>query len=136
MSAIANIAIVDGQATPVTHTFIPFATNPNPSWREAQSGLALVGQPWMVITVKQDTGNGLNKVRVVLDLPALETITGQNAAGYTAAPKVAYDNKVVMDFFLPSRGTAAQRKDLRVLSSNLLLNSQIVDIIENLVFPY
>lgn len=136
MSAIANIAILDGQATPVTHTFIPYATSPNPAWREAQSGLALVGQPWIVIVIKPDTGTGLNKVRITMDLPALELITGSNSSGYTAAPKIAYDNKVVMDFFLPSRGTSAQRKDLRVLTSNLMLNSQVVDIIENLVFPY
>lgn len=78
----------------------------------------------------------MNRVRVVLALPALETVTAQNSAGYTAAPKVAYTNQVSVDFILPNRGTAQQRKDLRVLLSNLLANAQIVDMVENLNRPY
>lgn len=136
MSAIAAIAILDGQATPITHTFQPIGTSPSPSWRESQAGLALIGQPWITVSVKLDSGSGLNKVRVVLCLPALETATGANSSGYTAAPKSAYENKCIEDFILPSRGTAAQRKDLRVLKMNLLANVQIIDLIENLVSPF
>jgi len=133
MSAIASIAILDGQGTPVTHTMYPLRSGDKSTWRENQAGLALIGQGVVDMTVKQGP---LNKVRLLLELPALETATGANSAGYTAAPKVAYSNKAIVELFLPSRATAAQRKDLRVLLSNLLLNATVIDSIENLNVPY
>lgn len=137
MAAIANIVINDGQATPVAHTFYPQASDPDAVYRESLSGIALIGNGTMKATVKlSSAAEGLNRVRLVLALPALETVTAQNSAGYTAAPKVAYTNTASMDFILPNRGTTAQRKDLRVLCSNLLLNAQVIDIIENLNRPY
>jgi len=136
MAAIGNIAIVDGEPTPVTHTFIPVSSAGDPFYRESIAGLALIGQPTITLSLKQDRGTGLNKLRVVMALPALEVVTGNNAAGYSAAPKVGYVNKVNIDMILPSRGTAQQRKDLRLLVSNLLLNSQVIDAIENLNIPY
>lgn len=136
MSAIAPIVINDGAATPVAHTFNPFQSVPQANYRENQTGLALVGQGSIAIISSTDLGNGLSKVRVVLSLPALETITAQNAQGYTAAPKVAYTNKCDATFILPNRGTAGQRKDLRVLFGNLLANAQVIDVIENLAQPY
>lgn len=133
MSAIAAIAIQDGQGTPVTHTFNAIKSGENCFWREAQSALPLIGQG--TIATASSGRADLQKVTVTMDLPALETITAANAQGYTAAPKVAYSNKAKLEFFLPSRGTAAQRKDLRVLLRNLLNDDQIIDLVENLVTP-
>lgn len=136
MSAIANIAIQDGQATPATHTFYPVASGNDSVWRENQSALPLVGQGTVHQTLKLDSKTGLNRVRLVLDVPALETATAANSQGYTAAPKVAYSNRVTVEFILPSRGTAAQRKDLRVMLSNLIKDGTIVDTIDSLNMPY
>lgn len=136
MSAIANIAIQDGQAAPVTHTFYPITSGSDSSWRENQASLPLIGQGTVVQVLKLDSKNGLNRVRLVLDVPALETATAANSQGYTAAPKVAYSNRVTVEFILPSRGTAAQRKDVRVLLSNLLKDATVVDTIDNLNMPY
>lgn len=136
MSAIANIAIADGQATPVTHTFYPITSGQDSKFRENQASLPLIGQGMIDQVLKLDTRRGLNRVRIVLELPALETATAANSAGYTAAPKVAYSNRATVELVLPSRGTAAQRKDLRVLLSNLLLNATVIDTIENLNMPY
>lgn len=136
MSAIANIAINDGKAQPVTHTFIPIKSGLEAQWRENNPGLPLVGQPTIVSVLKLNSQNGLNRVKLVLDLPALETATAANSAGYTAAPKVAYSNRVTIDMVLPSRGTDSQRKDLRILARNLLADPVIVDLIDNLSTPY
>lgn len=136
MSAIAAITINDGAATPVAHTFNPVVSSPNAIWRENINGLALIGQGSVKCSVIPDKGNGLNKVRLTMDLPALEVVTGQNSSGYSAAPKVAYSDKVNVDFILPSRGTGQQRKDLRTLLINLLANAQIIDAIENLNAQY
>lgn len=136
MSAIGSIAILDGQATPVTHTFYPVQSDPSAVYRENLSSLALVGQGTISLEVRSKASDSLQRIRLSLVLPALETATGANSAGYTAAPKVAYTNTATLDFILPARGTAAQRKDLRVLLSNLLLNAQVIDSVENLNRPY
>lgn len=136
MSAVSSITIHDGKETPVDHTFYPIQTGELTQFRENLSTIPIIGQGVVSIFTKLDSKSGLNKIRVVLELPALETATGQNAAGYTAAPKVGYLNKVSAEFFLPSRGTAAQRKDLRVLLSNLLTDAVVVDSIDNLNMAY
>lgn len=137
MSAIANIVINDGAATPVAHTFYPQQSDPDALYRENLSGIALIGNGVIKASVKPSkTTEGMNRVQLSLQLPALETATAQNSEGYTAAPKVAYVTTVNVDFILPNRSTAQQRKDCRVLLSNLLANSQVIDAIENLTRPY
>lgn len=136
MSAIANIAILDDQGTPVTHTFYPVQSDPSALYRENLPSSALIGQGTISLEIRSKVSDSLQRVRAVLALPALETATGANANGYTAAPKVAYTNTATVDFILPARSTAAQRKDLRVLLSNLLLNDQVIDVIDNLNRPY
>jgi hypothetical protein len=136
MSAIANIAIQDGQGTPVTHTFFPIQSGASSYWRENAVGLPLIGQSTVTMTVKEDKKSGLNRVVGVMQLPALETATGANAAGYTAAPKVGYINSFKFEYILPARGTAAQRKDLRVLAMDLFTDPQFIDAVENLNSPF
>jgi len=136
MTAIAAIVINDGATTPVAHTFNPVASSPDALYRESIVGLALLGQGTIKVVLVSDKGNGLNKVRLTIDLPALEVVSGVNSLGYSAAPKVGYSDRVNVDFILPSRATAQQRKDLRVLLMNALANAQIVDAIENLNTPY
>jgi hypothetical protein len=136
MSAIANIAIQDGQGTPITHTFYPIQSGASSYWRENAVGLPLIGQSTVTMTVKEDKKSGLNRVVGVMQLPALETATGANAAGYTAAPKVGYINSFKFEYILPARGTAAQRKDLRVLAMDLFTDPQFIDAVENLNSPF
>lgn len=136
MSAIAKIAIQDGAATPVTHTFSPVQSDPDAIYRENQASLPLIGQGRVVIAFRSRPADALQRVRVQLELPVLETATSANSSGYTAAPKVAYTVTAVTDLILPARSTAAQRRDLRILLSNALLNDQVVDAIENLNRPY
>lgn len=135
MAAIAPIVINDGKATPVAHTLNPVASAPVALYREAASGLAQVGQVYSSIQ-KTSANKDLDKVRIILSVPALEVSSGANASGYTAAPKVAYEVKADVTVFLPTRSTPAQNKDLRVMLSNLLLNSQVVDVIDNGAIPY
>lgn len=136
MAQVAPIVVADGAATPVNHTFSPVATSPDTFYREGISSLPLVGQGTLTIVNRSQANAKLQRVRVKLELPALETIAGNNAAGYTAAPAVAYTNTVMVEFLLPARGTVQQRKDLRVMLSNALKDAQIVDAIDNLNIPY
>lgn len=130
MSAIAAIAISDGA---VSHTFNPVSSTPDPFYRDSQAGLALVGQPTIKTRCQLDKGSGLNKVTVTITCPALELVTGQNSAGYTAAPKVGYEHKAIVTLILPSRGTSSQRVNLRSFLVNLMTNAQITDLVDNLL---
>lgn len=132
MASIANIVIADGKATPLNHTYVPIQDGPESILRTQDSTLPLIGQE--VIKVKVGAVNvNVNKTELSIDLPALETATAANSSGYTAAPKVAYTNRVVVSFMLPTRGTAGQRTDLRVLLKNLLTNAIVIDAIDNVV---
>lgn len=135
MAAIAPIVIVDGKSTPVSHTLNPIASVPSALYRESASGLSQIGQVYASIQ-RTASSKDLDKVRIILSVPALETASGANANGYTAAPKVAYETKADLTVFLPTRSTQAQNKDLRIMLSNLLLNAQVVDVIENGAVPY
>lgn len=136
MAQIANIVVADGASTPVNHTFSPVASSPVAIYRENLATLPVIGQGRVELSNKSGANASLQRVKISLALPALETISGENAAGYTAAPKVAYTNVVVIDMMLPARGTVQQRKDLRLMLSNLLKDAQVVDLVDNLNIPY
>jgi len=135
MSTAANIAIQDGQATPVTHTFYPIQTTDPVIYRESLADTPTIGNGTVNVSLK-DNGSGLNKAVITMRLPALETATGANPAGYTAAPAEAYTHQVKVEWILPARGTSDQRKDLRLLLTDLLSDAQIVDLIDELRKPY
>lgn len=134
MATIANITITDGKATPANHVFSAIKSGLASLWRTTVSSLPLVGQEIARLVFK-DASPTVRNVVLSLDLPALESATGSNESGYTAAPKVAYTNRVTCSFMLPDRGLADQRKDLRVLLRNLLNDPQVVDAIDNLIPP-
>jgi len=135
MSTAANIAIQDGQGTPVTHTFYPIQTTDPVIYRESLASTPTIGNGTINVAVRENA-SGLVKVTVTMRLPALETASGANPEGYTAAPKEAYTNQAKLELVLPVRGTVDQRKDLRVLFADLLGDAQIVDLIDELRKPY
>lgn len=135
MSAIAAITVADGKGTPVNHVYQPIESGKQSLYRTQDSALPLLGQEVVKVSIKT-VNPQVKSVVVSLDLPALESATGANSSGYTAAPKVAYTNRVTCTFMLPDRGTAAQRTDLRTLLKNLLANAQIIDAIDNLTPAY
>lgn len=135
MSAIATITIADGKATPENHVFNPIRSGERSLYRTAISTLPLIGQESISATIR-DVNANLKVVTLVLSLPALETATAANSEGYTAAPKVAYENKVKLEFFAPNRGLPSQRTDLRVLTRNLLSAQSVIDLIDNLTPAY
>lgn len=138
MSAIANIVINDGKSTPASHTYVPQQADPNAIYQTQNGSVPLAGQETVAITVNRDKNRagGINRVTCTLSLPTMEEANGGTPSGYVAPPKVAFYDQVKIEFLLPSRGVAATRKDLRVLASNLLLNAQVIDAVENLNKPY
>jgi hypothetical protein len=137
MAQIAAISIADGQATAVTHVFNPIQSVPPTYRRNGVAGQAAIAQERLLIdAILAKTKDGVNKVRLELVVPVSEVPSGNASTGYVAPPGVAHEMRVKVEFFFHQRSESAGRKDLRVLLSNLLLNSQVIGAIDNLEKPY
>lgn len=139
MAAIAPIAIVDGQSTPVTHTFNPVQSMmPATFNRNGLVGVPIIGEEQVKLSLRGVSVDsaGVKRAMVTLRVPVLEVPEGGSSSGYTAPPKIAFALGANIEFILPNRSTTAQRKDVRVLAANLLLNAQVIALIEALEGPY
>lgn len=123
MSAIANIVVFDGAATPVSHTLLPVSvTRDNGKvtafYRENATGVPTIGQVNCTLSISQSKA-GIYKVENRTVVPVMEAIAGQNSAGYTAAPKVAYENTVITTGFFHERSDSTGRRLVRQLALNI-----------------
>lgn len=126
MSTIANITAYDGFTTPALHTLLPISVTREGGkvtamWRENAASVPTYAQVWCQMSLeRQKNGIWREEVRVVV--PVMESVSGQNAAGYTAAPKVAYENTISTVGFFHERSDAIGRRLARQLAVNILGN--------------
>jgi len=125
MSTQSNIVAFDGAATPVTHTMIPISVRVDPKtseivalWREGVTTVPVYAQITVEMRYKR-LPSGVHQVTKTVAVPVMEAVSGQNAAGYTAAPKVAYINTVRTVGYFHDRSTIAERRLARQLSVNI-----------------
>lgn len=138
MAAIAPIAIQDGASTPVTHTFNPIKMEPATYKRNGDTAVPPVGQEELVLSLSGGgvSSEAVNRAKLSLRIPVLETPAGGTGSGYVAPPKVAFYLQANVEFLLPNRSVGQQRKDLRKLVQNALNDAQVVALIETLEKPY
>lgn len=123
MAAISNIVVFDGAATPVSHTLLPISVSRSGTevvaeYREMLPSVPAYAQ--VRATLKLSIlKSGVYRTDATIVVPVMEAILNQNAAGYTAAPKVAYENKVTTTAFFHPRSTVTDRRLARQLSVNL-----------------
>lgn len=126
MASIANITVYDGAGTPVSHTLTAISVSRKGNdvlaeWREISASVpayASVRASMKLSLLK----SGVYKTEVRVVVPVMEAVTNQNAAGYTAAPKVAYENTVITTGFFHQRSTQTDRRLTRQIMVNLLNN--------------
>lgn len=123
MAAMAPITVFDGAATPVSHTLAPIYSKEVDGkwienlWREELASLPEIAQVRLLCRQKKlPSGLWHNVARV--EVPSMESIAGNNAAGYTAAPKVAFTDSFSIVGFSPERGTITGRR----LAMQILVN--------------
>lgn len=126
MSQIANITVFDGASTPVSHTLVAISVTRDKGkviaeWRESIVSLPVYAQVRATMTIEK-LKTGVFKVDTRVVVPVMETVGSQNAAGYTAAPKVAYENTVVITGFFHERSDAAGRRLVRQMAVNIAGN--------------
>lgn len=126
MSAIADITVYDGAATPVAHVLkaISVTRKGDEITAEYREMLASVPAEAQVrATLKLSLlKSGVTKTECRVVVPVMEAILNQNAAGYTAAPKVAYENTVVETGFFHKRSDVTGRRLARMIAVNISNN--------------
>lgn len=149
MAQIANITVYDGASTPVSHTLVAISVTREKGkvialWREQLASLPTYAQISVAATLERlKSGVWASEVRV--EVPVMESISGQNAAGYTAAPKVAYVNTTILKSYFHERSDIAGRRLTRQLLCNLMNNvstsvaaatsGPVPDLVDALVSP-
>ncbi len=149
MASIANITVFDGASTPVSHTLVPTSVTREgkkviAEWREQIATLPASAQVSCTMTAEV-LKSGVTRVDVKTQVPVMESISGQNAAGYTAAPKVAYVDTMVTTGFFHERSTVISRRLARMIHANLLnavstsvtaaQTGAVPDLVDSLVSP-
>lgn len=143
MAAATNIVINDGAITPVAHTFSPIGKDDkNVMWFEQITpapvnplGAKRIGYRQTRVMDPKGQLTGRSKLIVTVHVPTLETM-GNNSAGITPPPTVAYVEESRLEFVLPERSLKQERKDTRSLVMNLLANAQMVTAIDDLQVIY
>jgi hypothetical protein len=123
MSAIANLVVYDGAATPVSHTLIPISVTRKENevtaeWREVLASVPAYAQVRASAKLSL-LKSGVWKTEFKVVVPVMEAILNQNAAGYTAAPKVAYEDTEVFVSYAHPRSTVTDRRLARQMAVNI-----------------
>ncbi len=149
MAQMSNITVFDGAATPVSHTLVPVSVTREKGrvealWREAATNVPVYAQVWARAVIERKP-SGVYSTEVRVGVPVMESISGQNAAGYTAAPKVAYTNTVLVTGLFHERSDITGRRLARMIAANLLNNistsvaaatsGPVPDLLDSLIAP-
>jgi hypothetical protein len=126
-----TIVISDGATTPVAHTFSPSRIDANnvATFQERVNGVP-VGYPTLTWSLRAAT-TASPTFKLVGKLTQPKVITVTDTSGKTVTT-VDYTNIGTIELVSSQRATLQERKDLRVLLSNLLLNTSIVSSADNL----
>lgn len=147
MGAIANLVAYD--AGGIAHTFEPVSVSREGNtttalWRENVASVTLEAQGTVTARSKVLSTNVV-MTEVDFAIPVMESIGSQNAAGYTAAPKVAYYLRGKAQFHWHPRSTEALRRFVRQLLANVIQGTavnvtpittgQVPDLIDKVMMP-
>jgi len=136
MTTAADIVLADAQATPVNHTFAVCSADGVQALYEDRSGGVPIGFGKLKVFIKAPSsktkaGNRNYQMQVQIAVPVLETL-GNNSAGFTPAPTVAYTVRGLCTFDVPERASLQQRKDILKYVTYALQNSQITALVQDL----
>lgn len=125
MPAIGNIAINDGKATPVTHTFAPVTTDGSTAELANRSASIPQGFEVLKVEVRKPTSNtAAYRLYIEMVLPTVALVNGVDT--------VIRFNKASLTINISQLSSEADRKDLRVLLQNLFGHATMATVFEKL----
>lgn len=141
MSAIANIVVNDGQATPVAHTFSPARAVADMALLEDRSSGIYIGYNKLTFELVRPSGssdkaNRNLRLKLKIETPKMEVVSNNTVSGIAPAPTVSYRPVAELVCTFPERCTLQDRKDLQALMRNVLANSFVTDAFEKYELPY
>lgn len=124
MSQNANIVAFDGASTPVSHTLVPVSLEKVAGetvavYREGLASLPVYAQVSLTLKLKK-LQSGVYRTSCRVEVPVMESVSGQNSAGYTAAPKVAHVDTVEITGYFHERSSIGSRRLAKQLAANIL----------------
>ena len=126
MANIANIVVFDGANPPVQHTLVPVDVSRDPktgaivaTWREQVANLPTYAQVTATARLSKSRRSGVWNTDFRVEVPVMESVSGANSSGYTAAPKVAYIDTTGIYGHYHERGTIAGRRLSRQIAINI-----------------
>lgn len=125
MPQLTAITVDDGATTPVPHVFSPVTTNGWLAELQERTGIPK-GQASLSISVRPSSSNTpMYKVRMQIRVPSLVT----DGDGRQV---VAYTNMATIEFLTHEEATLQNRKDILAFVKNLLVDSSVVTVAQNL----
>jgi hypothetical protein len=119
MPQAANIAIND--SVPVLQTYKPKAVGDLALFQD-DTAISIAGRPEIKVSHRPATATAVGRTRLTMKVPVEEDVDGVNT--------VTRESTVVIDVLTSPDSTLQERKDLRVLASNLLLDDSIIAVVE------
>jgi hypothetical protein len=140
MPQATAITLADAQGTPVNHVFNPVGRNQDGVFYYVDSSAANEVGNWRIsVEIKRanpatqgQSATGLvNRVKIGLHEPVLETVSNSTVSGIAPAPTVAYIARSYTEFLLPARMTQLDRENIAKMTPLLLQVAQIKAVIED-----
>ena len=126
MANIADVIVFDVAPTPISHLLKAISVERNKTsgkiealWRGQLATLPTYAQVEMRMSLVRTSRSGVWHVTWGIRVPVMESVSGQNSAGYTAAPKVAYVNEYGSYGHFHERSTIAERRLVKQMVTNL-----------------
>lgn len=121
MTAMADIVLKNGAATPVDKTFkAKSVVGSLARWENRDAGVP-IGYIRLALETKDSAST--RRVKVNVSRPTLEAVSGANPSGYVPAPNVAYTMQGSAEFTLSNRASDAEKADLLAFLYNALANA-------------
>lgn len=124
MGQQANIAVFDGATVPVVHNLVGEGVSTMPDgtisarWKESLPTVPDYAQVRLVQT-KRKLPSGIFRVSSRCEVPVMESISGVNSSGYTAAPKVAFTDTTEIVGYYHERSVVNGRRLSRQMALNV-----------------
>lgn len=127
MATRASIVINDGAATPLAHAFLPMGKPAGSDYELYVERTA--GKPEFQSEIRVKTQQPTRKgqpYKVSISMIQPKTVT------VNSVETLDRQSRIDLSFTVGGKSVTQDRKDLRVLLTNLLANAQVVGIVDNL----
>jgi hypothetical protein len=118
MPSASTVSIYDGQATPVSHDFVPLSVTPSRTVLVNRESDTSAGQMQLIVGLDPaKSGRKTNRVNIRFNFPVEHTVD--------EVVQVAYTARFSGDFVLPEEMTQAQLDDFAAYCKNALADAVI-----------